>query len=82
MKPSEARSVPLPVGERPPTTTSAGEGPPAPKTPDVSPLASLMAPSPSPLPVGERVAETDRRRHLERDTLPGFPSQEKIVRAA
>ena len=35
-------------------------------------FAGLASPSPSPLPVGERVAETDRLHHM--GTLSGFPS--------
>jgi spermidine synthase len=65
-EPAAFVSAPLPGGERPTTSASAGEGPIAPRKLAAPLPAGLPDPSPSPLPDGERVPETDRRRLLER----------------
>jgi hypothetical protein len=61
----------VPRAERPPTSASAGEGPPASSGPRTAPISAQADPSPSPLPDGERVSETHRRPHLERDVPDG-----------
>jgi phosphohistidine swiveling domain-containing protein len=49
-EPGEARSVPLPDGERPPMSASAGEGPSACSGLGTALLSDLTDPSPGPLP--------------------------------